>query len=542
MYYEKFVIANKCFLNFISSGLKNPPWFFKLKTIVLRPVRFYSSSVNNLLISFRQVSIRQHNSLVFEGLDFDLQRGQNWALIGKSGSGKSTLLDFIMGKASMAKGEASFPYFDQYIAEHHHADPFFNRYKLIAQVSARHEFRNLSNTADFYYQQRFNSCDSEDADTVSDYLSAIKMVREKGGWTFNRVTERLRLMPLLDKQLIKLSNGETKRLLIASALIRNPVLLLLDNPLNGLDVAARQDFNELIQEISDSGISIIMATTPSEIPEAISHIAVLEQGKIISKGPSEQFIPENLKSNATEKINQNELKELISKTQWPLYQTIVGMEDVSIKYGDKRILDQVNWQFNQGERWMLVGHNGAGKSTLLSLINGDNPQAFANKITLFDQRKGTGESIWEIKKKIGYVSPELFQYFPTGNTCIQVIESGFDDTLGLFRVSSKSKAETSGRWMKLLGIEDYAGKMFRNVPVSVQRLCMLARAMVKNPVLLILDEPCLGLDFAQQEQFKDLIDEICSISNLSLIYVSHYQHEMPKCITHSLKLEQGRVV
>ena len=516
--------------------------FFKPKTIVLSLVRLYSFSVNNLLISFRNVSIRQHNSLVFEGLDFDFEKGQNWALLGKSGSGKSTFLDFIMGKASMARGEANFPYFDSYIAEHHQDDPFFNRYKLMAQVSARHEFRNLSNTSDFYYQQRFNSCDSEDADMVENYLSAIKNVKPGGYWTYQRVTERLNLLPLLDKQLIKLSNGETKRLLIASALIRNPILLLLDNPLNGLDVAARRDFNELIREISDSGISIIMATTPAEIPEAITHVGVLDQGKMIRKVPSDQFSPENLNLSPAEKINKLELKELLSKTEWPLYQTIIGMENVSIRYGDKLILDKVNWQMKQGERWMLVGHNGAGKSTLLSLINGDNPQAFANKITLYDQRKGTGESIWEIKKKIGYVSPELFQYFPTGNTCLQVIESGFDDTLGLFRVSSKSKAETSLQWMKLLRIEKYAGMMFRNVPVSVQRICMLARAMVKNPVLLILDEPCLGLDFAQQEQFKNLIDEICSISNLSLIYVSHYQNEMPDCITHSLKLEQGRVV
>jgi molybdate transport system ATP-binding protein len=218
------------------------------------------------------------------------------------------------------------------------------------------------------------------------------------------------------------------------------------------------------------------------------------------------------------------------------------MDNVSIRYGDKLILDQVNWQMKQGERWMLVGHNGAGKSTLLSLINGDNPQAFANKIILFDQQKGSGESIWEIKKKIGYVSPELFQYFPSGNTCIQVIESGFDDTLGLFRASSKSKAEASLKWMKLLRIDEFAGKMLRNVPISVQRICMLARAMVKNPVLLILDEPCLGLDFEQQEQYRNVIDEICSLSNLSLIYVSHYQHERPLCITHTLKLEQGRVV
>jgi len=500
------------------------------------------NNLNNLLISFQDVSIRHFNTLVFEGLNFSLEKGQHWALVGKSGSGKSTFLDFIMGKASMARGEAHYPYFDQHIQAYHQDDPLFNRYKLMTQVSARHEFRNLSNTIDFYYQQRFNSCDSEDADTVATYLSNVKVVNHSGIWTIQRSTERLRLTHLLDKELIKLSNGETKRLVLAAALIKNPLLLLLDNPLNGLDVAARQDFNELIREISESGISIIMATPSTEIPEAITHVAVLENGKIISQCSANEFDPIGFHTIDQRQTNQEELQNLLSATPAVVYDTIIGMEDVSIKYGEKQILTGVNWQVKQGERWALTGHNGAGKSTLLSLINGDNPQAFANKITLFDQRKGSGESIWEIKKKIGYVSPEFFQYFPMGSTCLQVVESGFDDTLGLFRVSGKSRAETSLRWMKLLHISEFAGQLIRNVPVSIQRICMLARAMVKNPSLLILDEPCLGLDVERQEQFKNLIDMICGMSDLTLIYVSHYQEEMPESITHSLKLEQGRVV
>lgn len=498
--------------------------------------------MNNPLISFKDVSIRHFNTLVFEGLNFNLEKGQHWALIGKSGSGKSTFLDFIMGKASMARGEANYPYFDQYIQEHHQDDPLFNRYKLITQVSARHEFRNLSNTADFYYQQRFNSCDSEDADSVSTFLSNIRLVNPLGLWTIQKTTERLRLTHLLDKELIKLSNGETKRLMLAAALIKNPLLLLLDNPLNGLDVSARQDFNELIREIAESGISIIMATPSTEIPDSITHVAVLENGKIITQCIKKEFKPLSFHTIDQKQTNQDELKQLLSATPSVVYYTIIGMKDVSIKYGEKQILDGLNWQVRQGERWALTGHNGAGKSTLLSLINGDNPQAFANKIILFDQIKGSGESIWEIKKKIGYVSPEFFQYFPMGSTCLHVIESGFDDTLGLFRISGKSRAETSLRWMKLLHISEFAGALIRNVPVSIQRICMLARAMVKNPSLLILDEPCLGLDAERQEQFKNLIDTICRMSDLTLIYVSHYQDEMPLSITHSLKLDQGRVV
>lgn len=218
------------------------------------------------------------------------------------------------------------------------------------------------------------------------------------------------------------------------------------------------------------------------------------------------------------------------------------MRDVHIQYGDIVILDDINWNVKAGDRWALLGHNGAGKSTLLSLINGDNPQAYANDITLFDKKRGTGESIWDIKSKIGFVSPELHQYFPTDNSCLQVIESGYYDTLGLFRKSSPAKAETALRWMKALEIDKYARTLLKNIPASAQRLCLLARALIKNPDLLIFDEPCQGMDTHQQQHFKKLIDTICGMSKVTLIYVTHYQHEIPDSVNQVLKLEKGRVV
>ncbi len=496
--------------------------------------------MTDTILSFQNVTIRKYNKVIFEGLDFTLKKGEHWAIVGKSGSGKSSLLDAFAGQTALPKGTAKYPSFDQFIKESGLDDPLFNRFKLISQVSSRHQFTNLSNTTDLYYQQRFNSTDSEDSQTVEEYLSEVKSFDPFGYWTFENAVSRLKLKLLLDKQLIKLSNGETKRLLLAGALIRNPILLLLDNPLTGLDVATREEFNELILEIASSGISIVMATTPDEIPEAITHVAVLGDGKIREEVPRAQFKKE-LYSAESVSLNIQELERLLSTSNAQDYHIIAGMENVTISYGDKTILENLNWQIKQEERWMLLGPNGAGKSTLLSLINGDNPQAFANKIVLFDQKKGNGESIWDIKKKIGFVSPELFQYFPMESSCIQVIESGFYDTLGLFRRSDEMKAAFCVRWMRLLEIEEFAGTLFKNVSVSVQRLCLLARALVKNPPLLIFDEPCQGMDKDQQERFRHLIDEICKRSKVSLIYVSHYESEKPGCITKVLKLDNGRV-
>jgi len=495
--------------------------------------------MSKLILSFKDITVRNHNQTIFEDLNFSIHKGEHWALTGPAGSGKTALLDTIAGKLQISKGETDHSFFDEQPAGEESA--IFNWHRLIAQVSSRHHFRNLSNTSTFYYQQRFNSSDSEDAATVAQYLSAITNQINEGAWTCSRVTERLKLGTLLNKQLIKLSNGETKRLLIASALLKNPVLLLLDQPLTGLDVATRADFNELIGEIAASGIHIIMTTSPQEVPDAITHLAVLDQGRIKTAVAKVNFIPEKPLFASHRHVDTAELRRLLSIKEVHAYDNIVSMLAVHIQYGDKTILDQVSWTIKQGERWALLGANGAGKSTLLSLINGDNPQAYANHIVLFDRRRGSGESIWDIKKNIGFVSPELFQYFPAANSCLQVIESGFYDTLGLFRQFSPANAAIARQWMKLLEIEDVARTLFKNVPASIQRLCLLARALVKNPPLLIFDEPCQGLDDHQRDHFKHLVDEICNNSNVTLIYVSHYQEEIPDSVNHRLKLDKGQI-
>jgi molybdate transport system ATP-binding protein len=493
-----------------------------------------------ILISFKDTNIKSLHQTILKDLNFTLKKGEQWALVGESGSGKSALLKAIAGKLSPCQGDFTHPLLDEAAKDKNAQDPLFNWKNLISQVSSKHNFVNLSNTNSFYYQQRFNSSDSEDIQTVEQYLSKIEASTATKNWTYDRILTRLHLKDLKNKHLIKLSNGETKRLLIAEALLKNPLLLLLDNPLTGLDFETRKDFNQLIGEISDSGIGIVMASAPDEIPDSITHIAVLKEGKIAKVLSPAEFIPEKINTKSSRKFDTHELQQLLDRTEIESFENIVEMKEVRIKYGENVILDQVNWNIKQGERWALLGHNGAGKSTLLSLINGDNPQAYANNISLFDVKRGSGESIWEIKKKIGFVSPEFFQYFPNGNTCMQVIESGFYDTLGLFRKSNPEKVGIAKRWMHLLEIEESANKRFKEVSASTQRLCLLARALVKNPPLLIFDEPCQGLDTHQKENFKYITDKICENSRVSLIYVSHYKAEIPNSVEHVLHLKNGK--
>jgi molybdate transport system ATP-binding protein len=495
------------------------------------------------LLTIQHVTVRYLNNILFTDLNFNINKGENWAVIGKSGSGKSALLQTIAGRFSITGGEVKYIFFDDFLADNDVKDDALTHHKLIALVESKHHFRNLSNTTEFYYQQRYNSSDSEDALTIEQYLQQIKTVNNDNiYWTFDKVVETHNLTALRNKQLIKLSNGETKRLMLAAALLKNPVILLLDTPLTGLDVQTRAAFNVILNEITASGITVVMATSPHEIPDSITHIAALDNGSIVQVIEKAHFNPELFIEDTSTKIDLNKLSALLNNTDKPHYNLIVQMNQVNIRYGDKVILNNVNWQIFPGERWALLGPNGAGKSTLLSLINGDNPQAYANDIILFDKKRGTGESIWDIKKKIGFVSPELHQYFPTDNSCLQVIESGYYDTLGLFRPSQKAKTDAALSWMQALEIDQYARHLLKNIPASAQRLCLLARALIKNPDLLIFDEPCQGMDDHQQYHFKQVVNTICELSPVTLIYVTHYQHEIPDSVTKVLRLDKGLVV
>jgi molybdate transport system ATP-binding protein len=480
------------------------------------------------LISLKNASIRSGEKIIFNNIDFTINAGECWALIGDNHSSKSDLMQAIAGHLPVIKGSLEY-----YFENPHHS---------ISTVLPVHDFRNKSNTRDFYYQQRYNSFDSEDAPTVESYLREITQVTENCHWNYERVVQTFNLSEILKEQLIMLSHGETKRLMIAAALLRAPVILFMDDPLNGLDVATRKNFSNILEQILNSGITTVITSGNDSIANSITHIAAFDHNEIVYSGAKKNFNSALLHQAPLPALRTDEWKSIIPDLHKERFDYIVKMQGVKIKYEEKFILDDINWEVKQGERWALSGPNGAGKSTLLSLINGDNPQAYANNIILFDRKRGTGESIWNIKKKIGFVSPELHQYFPGDCTCLQAIESGYYDTSGLFRPSDPEQATIARKWMDLLNIEAKPEQLLRLISFADQQLCLLARALIKNPPLLILDEPCQGLDDASVQQFRALIDHICGISNTTIIYVTHNESELPSSINRWIRIEKGKRV
>jgi molybdate transport system ATP-binding protein len=347
---------------------------------------------------------------------------------------------------------------------------------------------------------------------------------------------------LFSERLIQLSNGENKRLQIVKALLLQPAFLLLDNPFIGLDVKSRQILEEVLDAIAHQGVHIIMVTTANNLPLFISNVLSLSINGSYSVGSIDQSLEhkENTRPSGQLFPDKELLRFLTEADTHHSFEFAVRMVNVNITY-DHRILDNINWEVRRGERWSLSGPNGSGKSTLLSLVNADNPQAYANEIYLFDRKRGTGETIWEIKKKIGFVSPELHLYFGRDNTSFEVVASGLFDTIGLFRQISEEQSEPVTKWVQLLKIEHLQDKFLPQLSNSEQRLVLLARALVKNPPVLILDEPCQGLDDEQTELFKAIINDVCLTGNKTLIYVSHYNEEIPACVNKFIRLDNGKI-
>ena len=496
------------------------------------------------LFSFENVTVRHLNRTLFSDLTFRVEQGQQWALVGASGAGKSALLSTIAGHFLVSGGCTSYPLLETLGLPHKAADPLFSWRRLVGYVGPKADAQLFANTSETYYQQRYNASDAQFSPLVCDYLAGIRPLGQDDVWTYAQVVELLQLQNLQERQLINLSNGETRRLLLAAALLKQPVLLLLDAPLNGLDVQSRAHLQQVLAAIAAAGVTVVMATAPEEIPASFTHVAVLAQQRIRQAGTRADVQLPATDEEPVALLDEQELRGLLTQRIPPVFEKIVRLEGVTIRYGSQTVLDNITWKIKQGERWALIGPNGAGKSMLLSLLNGDNPQAYSQNLILFDRRRGSGESIWDIRKNTGFVSPELFQHFATGHSCLHVVASGLYDRFEGKTTLAEAAANTSlaVRWLRVLQLEAYAQTPFRLAAASVQRLCLLARAFIKNPPLLILDEPCQGLDTKQQQHFRHVLDSICRVSNVTLIYVSHYQQEIPSSVTQVLRLEKGRRV
>jgi molybdate transport system ATP-binding protein len=470
-----------------------------------------------LALSVHQLSINRSGKRILNDISFTLNKGEALVITGPAGCGK-TSLGLALAQQLYYQGTIQWE---------------LPAGSQIGWVEQQHHFKTLQSTSDLYYQQRFNSYDTEETQTVAESL-ADRLNEARA------LIEEMGIGYLMDEKLIQLSNGENKKLQLLNILLAEPAVLIMDQPFTGLDTRTRQWLNEQVIRLKNKGVVVILICSADEIPESADKVLLLADGTMKGLKDRLAFYKETMLNTVAPAVAVNDL--IPQHSGGSVYDSIIDMEEVTVKYGDKLILDRINWRVLPGECWLLTGPNGAGKSTLLSLVTGDNPQAYANRIHLFGKRRGTGESIWDIKKKTGFLSPELHVYFNGGSTGFETVASGLFDTIGLFRTVDKEDTAWVMQWMEVCGVSHLKDKRLQEMSTGEQRLTLLARALVKDPPLLILDEPCQGLDPDRKHRLLELINRVCTVTGKTLVFVSHYEKDVPQCLNRYIRIEQGRRV
>ena len=484
-------------------------------------------------IRLEEVTIRVREKFILSDTNWEIKKDQNWAILGPNGSGKSSLVGALIGDVPVVKGKVTRNYPKKAQGEIGYVSLELHQ-RLIAQEENRDEARFFSGRMDTFAKARqtiLSAGHHEDVEATN----------------FDRVVKHLEIDYLLDRGIRFLSTGEMQKVLIARALMKSPKLLILDEPFEGLDDKSKGRLGNTITGLMDEGMQIILVTHRfEEILRPITHVLCLKDCKVFFQGARDEVLkPENMDRLYNRKgpvgISLPRHEDGEEAPQEGRLEVFVDMRNTTIRYGDIPVLENLNWAMKRGENWAIVGPNGAGKTTLLSLIIGDNPQAYANEIYLFGKRKGSGESIWDIKKRIGVVSSELQIHYRKRMKACDVVLSGFFDSIGLYRKCTTEQLAAAEQWMKLLGIA-YASEWYDQLSYGQKRMVLLARSMVKSPTLLILDEPCQGLDRSNRQVILDLVDHIGRETKTHVLYVTHHQNEIPSCITHVLNLERPKQV
>ncbi len=491
-----------------------------------------SRNTNPVLIRLMDATLRVRDRLLLPHTTWEIRTGENWIVEGPNGSGKTTLLRALTGEVPVVRGKIE-RFFSRPVQESIGYVSFEQWQKLIKTEAFRAKARSFSgNLHNFTSAKSLISEDGQNDGSFSPSLS--------------RTITGLGIDHLMEKNIQTLSTGEFKKVLLARALITNPDLLILDEPFEGLDHESRQDLLQRIQSFANPPCQLIIATHRiQEInePSRFSHVMHLKNDRVREKPGPPFFSFDTSFSKKESAVSRRQPEKPIptNTLSGPREKRVlIRMNSVTVQYRNQKVLDGLNWTVKAGEHWGIVGPNGAGKTTLLKLISGDHLQAYANDITVFGWKRGSGESVWEIKKQIGLVSPDLQFRYTKAFSAEDVVVSGFFDSVGLYRKSDDKMRKQANQTLHSLCIGHLAQNRIDRLSFGEKRMVLIARALVKNPALLILDEPCQGLDSKNREKVLDLIDKIGTQEGApsSILYVTHFPEELPACLNRLLRFEK----
>lgn len=466
---------------------------------------------------------------------------ETWLVTGANGSGKSTLAAALAGQFEIIP---------------HENGMYSNQFKDSVQLVS-------FETASALIEEERLRDDSDFVEGGIDHGRTPRNLLPTNTPEDDPVILQCGLQSFLDRGLKYLSTGEIRRTLLAVALHDKPALLILDEPFDGLDIHSKEILVQLLEKTAkDSLIDthttriLLLLDRFDHIPSGITHILELKDHCVSFCGTRQDY--EKVKEAQTKtdaqdlRFSESDLnRQLLEAREQGTRnlpdsartreQILIDMKNVTVEWSERKVLDNVSWTLIQGEHWLIRGPNGSGKTTFLELITGDNPQVFRNDIWIFGNKRGSGETIWEIKEKFGIVSYRLhLEYRIFGDFALEnVILSGLHDSIGLYQQCGEEERDLANKWLTLTGFSGRGKTLFRDLSYGEQRAVIIARAAVKSPPILILDEPCHGLDDTNRRNILSLLEAIAESGSSTLLHVTHDPTEVLPCEKHILELCPG---
>ncbi len=450
---------------------------------------------------------------VLDNFNWSWPSGRHIAIVGGNGSGKTTLAQLLTDTLRANRGERRF---GTGIAPRDILHVSFDQHRALME-----------------HDRRFD--DSESRDDAFDIGTRVQEAILQGRQPdpqFFTLCQRLGIDHILQRGIRFISTGESRKTLLARALYAKPKAIIIDNPLEGLDSQSQRDIRKLLDELIASPTPVLLLTKSSEdIPAGIDEVQIMENGAI----SAHCSLAQARQHFAPRRHFSKPLPISVSEA-WPADSPLLELRSVNVSFRGTAVLHDINWRLLPRQHCWISGPNGAGKSTLLGLLCGDNDKAYGQHVELFGKRRGSGESIWDIKKQFGLLNTNMQLNQLKRVKAIDVIASGFFDSIGLYDKPTATQQQLLLRWLDALELLPLREQRFERLSFGQQRMILLARALVKSPRILILDEPCIGLDEQQRARLLGAVDQIAAQSQIQILFVSHRADEIPDCINQRLEL------
>lgn len=463
------------------------------------------------MIRIRNAAVVKSGVKLFENFSWQIGAGEHWVITGPNGSGKTILMELIAGIVHTPQGELHF----DFIKGNSWDERYAEKRRTIHYIPAHAIQSLLNNDHGLYYQQRYYGIGDERILSVRNILaSGLERLNDM------MIPESLSINHVLDLEVTRLSNGQLKKVLLLKTLLTEiPRFLLLDYPFEGLDHQSRVDLCDFIDHIATTySIQIILVDHHHHLPAVMNRRLTLDRFTIVKE---EQLISEAHESvaAATESIRPSPQRGKIP---------IVEINNLRIQYSDAVILNDFSWTVNKGERWALVGRNGAGKTTLFSMIFADHPMAYSQEIFLFGRRRGTGESIWDIKRRISYLGPELISYLAPKNILISARDY-------VRSINKKLSEEIFANLIDHFQAGNFIDKPVRCLSSGQLQLMLIMNCFLTDKELLLLDEPFQFLDERQSANLSRFLQSHIH-QDTTLILITHYEKDLINWTEHTMRI------